>query len=35
MCELAIKIRDEVLYDTRMTKEQVLSFDRQAIALGY
>ena len=35
MCELAIKIPDAVLYDTRMTKEQALSFARRAIALGY
>lgn len=35
MCELAIKIPDAVLYDTRMTKEQALSFAKRAIALGY
>ena len=35
MCELAIKIPDAVLYDTRMTKEDALSFARRAIALGY
>lgn len=35
MCELAIKIPDAVLYDTRMTKEQALSFAKRAIAMGY
>ena len=35
VCELAIKIPDAVLYDTRMTKEQALSFAKRAIALGY
>lgn len=35
MCELAIKIPDAVLYDTRMTKEQALCFAKRAIALSY
>lgn len=35
MCELAIRIPDAVLYDTKMTKEQALSFAKRAIALGY
>lgn len=35
MYELAIKIPDAVLYDTRMTKEQALSFAKRAIALGF
>ena len=35
MCELAIRIPDAVMYDTRMTREETLAFAKRAIALGY
>lgn len=35
MCQIVLSIPDEVLYDTKMNKEQVNQFARQAVALGY
>lgn len=35
MCQIAISIPDEVLYDTRMNREEANQFARQAVALGY
>ncbi|MCC8105807.1 MAG: UPF0175 family protein [Clostridiales bacterium] len=35
MCQIAISIPDEVLYDTKMNKEDACSFVRKAVALGY
>lgn len=33
MCSIAIKIPDEVLYDTKMTEEQANDFAKNSIAL--
>lgn len=35
MCQIAFSIPDEVLFDTKMTREQASKFARQAVALGY
>lgn len=35
MCQIALSIPDEVLYDTKMNREQANQFARQAVALGY
>ena len=35
MCQIVLSIPDEVLYDTKMSHEQVNQFARQAVALGY
>ena len=35
MCQIVLRIPDEVLYDTKMNKEQANQFARQAVALGY
>ena len=35
MCQIVFNIPDEVLYDTKMTREQANQFARQAVALGY
>lgn len=33
MCQIVLSIPDEVLYDTKMSHEQVNQFARQAVAL--
>ena len=35
MCQIALSIPDEVLYDTKMSHEQANQFARQAVALAY
>ena len=35
MCQIVLSIPDEVLYDTKMNKEQANQFARHAVALGY
>lgn len=35
MCQIAINIPNEVLYDTKMNKEEAVQFARCAVALGY
>ena len=35
MCQIAVSIPDEVLYDTKMSLEQANQFARQAVALAY
>ena len=35
MCQIVLSIPDEVLYDTKMSHEQVNQFARQAVALRY
>ena len=35
MCQIAFEIPNEVLYDTRMSKEEAASFARKAVALCY
>ncbi len=35
MCEVAISIPNEVLYDTRMSKGDALAFAKRAVALCY
>ena len=35
MCQIVLSIPGEVLYDTKMNKEQANQFARQAVALGY
>ena len=35
MCQIALSIPDEVLYDTKMSREQANQFARQAVALAY
>ena len=35
MCEIAISIPDEVLYDTKMSKSDTLAFAKRAVALCY
>ncbi|MCI8597216.1 MAG: UPF0175 family protein [Lachnospiraceae bacterium] len=35
MCQIAINIPNEVLYDTKMSSEEASQFARRAVALGY
>ena len=35
MCQIAINIPDEVLFDTKMNIEEANQFARRAVALGY
>ena len=35
MCQVAFSIPDEVLFDTKMNREQANQFARRAVALGY
>ena len=35
MCHIAFEIPNEVLYDTRMNKEEALAYARKAVALQY
>ena len=35
MCQIALSIPDEVLYDTKMSHEQANQFARQSVALAY
>lgn len=35
MCQIAINIPNEVLFDTKMNQEEASQFDRCAVALGY
>ena len=35
MCQIAISIPDEVLFDTKMSREEANQFARRAVALGY
>lgn len=35
MCQIAISIPEEVLFDTKMSREEAGKFARQAVALGY
>ena len=35
MCQIAINIPNEVLYDTRMNQQEANSFARKAVALCY
>ena len=35
MCQIAINIPDEVLFDTKMSREEANRFAKQAVALGY
>lgn len=35
MCQIAINIPDEVLFDTKMNMDEAKRFARQAVALGY
>ena len=35
MCQIAISIPDEVLFDTKMNKEEANQFVRRAVALCY
>ncbi len=35
MCQIAIDIPEEVMYDTKMNKSQASAFARAAVALGY
>ena len=35
MCDVAFSIPNEVLFDTKMTKNDTLSFARKAVALCY
>lgn len=35
MCQIAISVPEEVLYDTRMNREEAKQFARCAVALGY
>ena len=35
MCQIAIDIPNEVLFDTKMNKEEANRFARRAVALGY
>lgn len=35
MCQIAINIPNEVLFDTKMSKEEANKFARCAVALGY
>ncbi len=35
MCQVAINIPDEVLFDTKMSREEANRFAKRAVALGY
>lgn len=35
MCQIAFDITNEVLYDTRMTESEALSFARKTVAMNY
>ena len=35
MCEIAFSIPNEVLYDTKMSKQETLAFAKRAVALCY
>ena len=35
MCQIALEIPNEVLYDTRMSRHDALSFARKSVALCY
>lgn len=35
MCQVAIDIPNEVLFDTKMSQEEANQFARRAVALGY
>ena len=35
MCQIALEIPNEVLYDTRMSKQDALSFAKKTVALCY
>ena len=35
MCQIAISIPDEGLFDTKMSREEANQFARRAVALGY
>lgn len=35
MCQIAVSIPEEVLFDTKMSREEAGKFARQAVALGY
>lgn len=35
MCQIAINIPNEVLYETKMNQEEAVKFVRSAVALGY
>ena len=35
MCQIAVSISNEILYDTKMSIEKAGSFARRAVALGY
>lgn len=35
MCQIAINIPNEVLFDTKMNEEEANQFARRAVALGY
>ena len=35
MCQIAVQIPDEVLYDTKMSRRQAMDFARQTVAVGY
>ena len=35
MCQIALEIPNEVLYDTKMSKEETTSFVRKSVALCY
>lgn len=35
MCQIAIRIPEEVLFDTKMSREEAGKFARCAVALGY
>lgn len=35
MCQIAISIPDEVLFDTKMSREEANRFARCAVAVGY
>lgn len=35
MCQIAVSIPEEVLFDTKMSREEAGQFARRAVALGY
>ena len=35
MCNVAINIPEEVMYDTRMSKQEATEYARQAVAISY
>lgn len=35
MCQIAVSIPEEVLFDTKMSQEEAGQFARRAVALGY